>query len=137
MNLKQLLAEKRYGFYVMLAAAVLAIITAIVYAVGYKNDVGHLDWAAFALLLVGGIIAVASAFIRFDEWGTAILALFTLIALLLFVKIIYLYVTVVMVGIDATGAAPEFVSTTVFLALTFVTSIVAVFLPKNKTKEVE
>lgn len=135
MNLKQRLAEKSFGFYVTVGVAVLAIITAIVYAACYSNTPRFLSWPAFALLIAGAVIALGLAFLRLDEFGTAILALFSLIALLLFVKVIYNYVIVVIVGIDLNSFEPAFLASTVLFALTFVASVVNIFLPQNKPKE--
>lgn len=137
MNLKQRLEEKSYGFYVTLAVAVLAIITAIVYAVGYANTPRFLSWPAFFLLIAGAIIALVFACLRLDECGTAILALFSLIGLLLFIHIIYNYVVVVMIGIDINNFDPEFLASAILFALTFVASVVNLFLPQNKPKEVK
>lgn len=135
MNLKQRFAEKSFGFYVTLAAVVLAIITAIVYAVGYSNTPRFLSWPAFILLIAGAVVTLALAFFNLDEFGTGVMALCSLIALLLFAQIIYNYVVVVMVGIDLANFDPEFLASTILFALTFVVSVVCVFLPQNKPKK--
>ena len=134
MTINKRLTGKRYGFYVMMASALLAIVAAAVYAGEYGKNARFMDWAAFALLLVGAIVAVALAFINWDEIGMAVLALFSLISLLLYVDIIHGYVMVVAVGIDLDSFSSEFLASTVMLALNFVVSFVAIFLPKNKNK---
>ncbi len=135
MDLKQRLAEKRFGFYVTLAVAVLSLVTAIVYAVGYSNNARFMSWPAFILLIVGAVAALVFAFLDLDDFGTAILALFSLIGLLLFIHIIYNYVVVVMIGIDLSSFSGAFIASAVMFVLTFAASFVNLFLPQKKNKE--
>lgn len=135
MKIKQTLAEKCPGFYVMLAAAILAIVTAIAYAVSYSTLTQYLSWSAVVLLIGGAIVAVVLAFTNLDELGTGILALCSLIAMLMYVKLIYYYVSVVIVGIDVQSFDMAFITSAVLFVLTFVVSVVAIFVPKTKEQE--
>ena len=131
-GIKGFLSNKRYGFYVTLALIVLSVVTAIVYAVSYGKYVSMMSWTAFVLLLVGAVGAVALIALKQTKWAYAPLAICAFIALLLFIKHIYNYVAVVVVGIDLSGISGQFLACTVFFALTFLASVVNVFLAQEK-----
>ena len=53
----EVLKGKGKGFYVMLAAIVMALVTAIAYAIIY-SPTRYMSWEAFAFLLVGAALAI-------------------------------------------------------------------------------
>lgn len=134
-SMKEYLAKKKFGFYVTLGVALIAIITALVYFFGYENEPRFLSMTSVWLLVGGAIGAIALSILNLDELGAAVIAVCSLIALMLYIYIIYNYVVVVLVGIDLSSFSVEFISSTVLFATTFVASVVAVFLPKKKAKE--
>ncbi|MBR7186040.1 MAG: hypothetical protein IKD43_00860 [Clostridia bacterium] len=133
--MKGFLAKKNFGFYVTLGVALLAIVTALVYYLNYANLQRFLSWPAVWVLVGGAVGALLLSIVHLDELGTALLAVCSLVALLLFIKIIYNYVVVVLVGIDLNTFDAAFLSSTVLLVLTFIGSLVNVFLPQKKAQE--
>ena len=131
-GIKSFFDRKRYGFYVTLALVVLSVITAIVYAVSYGKYVSMMSWQAFVLLLVGAAGAIALILLRQGKWAFAPLAICAFIALLLFIKHIYSYVAVVMVGIDLSGISGQFLACAILFSLTFIVALVNVFLAQEK-----
>lgn len=131
-SIKRFLNSKRYGFYVTSALIALSVVTAIVYAVSYGKYASMMSWSAFVFLLVGAAGAVALIVLKRAKWAYAPPAIGAFIALLLFIKHIYNYVAVVVVGIDLSGISGQFLVCTVFFALTFLVSVVNIFLAQEK-----
>ena len=131
--------KNRTGMIATLSMAALSAATAVVYAVCYGNQERYMSWPAFRpafiLLLVGAAFGVALTFVRRYELGAACMAVTAFSALMLFIKIIYMYVVVVYVGIDLKTLDPRFVITSVFFILCFIASLVTVFLPQVVNKE--
>ena len=111
MNHNQSHVGKKFGFYVTIGIAFLAIVTAFVYYAGYGAIPRFMSWPAFYLLLAGAVVSVV------------------------LIKIIYNYVAVVMVGIDLANFDPEFLASTVMFVLTFLASVMCLFLPQRACSE--
>ncbi len=135
MNHNQSHVGKKFGFYVTIGIAFLAIVTAFVYYAGYGAIPRFMSWPAFYLLLAGAVVSVVLLFTPLNQFGPAVLALASLVSLLLFIKIIYNYVAVVMVGIDLANFDPEFLASTVMFVLTFLASVMCLFLPQRACSE--
>ena len=81
--------------YTIIAAitSVLAIVTAIVYVIGY-NDSKYMSWLAFAVLLVGAVLFFAAyCFSVTQKYAPMILWGFCLVALFAFISDVYMYLT--------------------------------------------
>lgn len=132
-RIKTFLSQKRYGFYVTICASVLAVITAIIYAANYHNYLAMMSWPAFVLLLVMALVSIALTFIKFTApWAPIPVAVGALAGLLLYIKAMYNYVTVVLVGIDLSGFSAQFIICSVFVILTFVVAVANIFFPQVK-----
>ena len=131
--MKKFLERKGIGFYATLCLAVLSVITAIVYAASYANYVGFMSWPAFGLLIGGAVCALALHCIRKGQWAPWVIAAAVFIALLMYIKCMYSYVVVVMVGIDLNSFSPQFILCSVLFAVSLVLSIVNIY-HKNKAK---
>jgi hypothetical protein len=125
------LVNKSYGFYITLALIILSIISAIVYAIMY-NGSRYMSWLAVGFMLGGAVISIILAFTKAAKWSCVTMALADFIALLLYVYEIYFYVSIVMVGIQASTFNSQFkVSVAIFIAL-LVANVVNVFLKQVK-----
>ncbi|MBQ4382665.1 MAG: hypothetical protein II794_08020 [Oscillospiraceae bacterium] len=131
--MKDLFAGKKLGFYVTLALAVLAVITAFVY-LGMYNGTNYMSRQAFFLLLAGAVLAVVLAFLGQGKFSPAVLFGAAVLALMFFVYYIYFFVSSVLTGIQYTVFPVEFVTCVVLFGLLLVGSIVNVFLPQVEEK---
>ncbi len=134
MNVREYFAEKKYGFYVLLSSMLLSLITMIVYAASY-GQTRYMSWAAFAILLVGIVLAAVLIVFRLYRFAPAVMLVTTLISLLLFIYYIYFFISSVLTGIQFSGFPPEFWASVIFFALSLVVSIVSVFTPLVDKKE--
>ena len=134
MNVKEYFADKKYGFYVLLSSMLLSLITMIVYAASFGRT-RYMSWAAFAVLLVGIVLAAVLIVFKFQRFAPALMFVVTLVALMLFIYYIYFFVSSVMTGIQFSGFPPEFFATVIFFALSLVTSIVSIFTPLTDKKD--
>ena len=130
-KIKDFFKAKGYGFYATVFVSLLSLVAAIVYAATYQNTSRFMSWAAFAVILIGVVLALLLSVTRFGEFAPAVLAAADFAALMLFIKIIYNYVAVVMVGIDLTSFEPRFIACTVLFALCVVMSIACIFAIKT------
>ena len=115
----------------------LSVIAAIVYAVNYHSYNNFMSWASFWMFFVGIAVAALLFVLRQDVWAPVGLFAGNLLGLLIYVRHIYSYVQVVVAGVDISTFSSNFIFSTVFIAISFVVSIVACFLPQVKaTQEV-
>lgn len=128
--MKGILANKRSGFYVTVALAILSIATAAFYATSFGKYVA-MSWPAFANLIIGAVAAVALAFMGKGKWGPWIQFATIFNAILLFITTQYTYVAVVLVGIDLTTFSPQFVTSVVLLIVNLVVAIVNIYLKQE------
>ena len=130
--MKKLLENKAYGYYVTLALSVLSVVVAVVYAVLYSGS-RYMSLPAVILPIVGAVAAVALGFVRGGgKWANAVLALCDFVALLFYVYGIYFYVSVVLVGIQASSFNSQFVICTVLFVGLLIANLVNVFLKQEK-----
>ena len=130
--MKKLLENKAYGYYVTLALSVLSVVVAVVYAVLYSGS-RYMSLPAVILPIVGAVAAVALGFVRGGgKWANAVLALCDFVALLFYIYGIYFYVSVVLVGIQASSFNSQFVICTVLFVGLLIANLVNVFLKQEK-----
>ena len=110
-----LLKDKGCGFYFTLVLIAASLITAVVYA-GLYNGSRYMSWPA-------------------AKWSCAVLALADFAGLLLYVYGIYFYVSIVMVGIQASTFNWQFKLCTVMFVALLIANIVNVFLKQTKEEE--
>lgn len=134
MKNKELLKDKSFGFYVTLALAAISVIGALVYAVLY-NGSEYFSMPAMLAFVGGAVAALAVAFTKHAKWACAVLALADFIGLLLYVYGIYFYVSVVMVGIQASTFSWQFILCTAMFVGLLVANVVNVFLKQVKEEE--
>ena len=130
--MKEFLERKGIGFYATLCLAVLSVITAVVYAASYANYVGFMSWPAFALLIGGAVCAVLLHCIRKGKWSPWVSGATILVSLLLYIKCLYSYVVVVLVGIDLNSFSPQFIRCSVLFVACHLLGIVIIYLRQEK-----
>ncbi len=130
--MKKLLGNKSYGYYITLALSVLSVVTAVVYLVMY-NGSRYMSAPAAVLPIVGAVAAVGLGFVRGGgKAANAVLALCDFVALLFYIYGIYFYVSVVMVGIQASSFNSQFVICTVLFVVLLIANLINVFLKQEK-----
>ena len=121
-------------FYVTLIAMIVAVATAAVYAVCYSAT-RYMSWAAFAILLVGVVLALALLALKMVDITPWLLLGTGVVGTMFFVYYIYFFISSVAVGIQFSGFPPEFFAVVILFALTVLTAAVAIFVPQSKVKE--
>lgn len=129
-----LLKDKGCGFYFTLVLIAASLITAAVYA-GLYNGSRYMSWPAVGIMLAGTAAALILAFTKLAKWSCAVLALADFAGLLLYVYGIYFYVSIVMVGIQASTFNWQFKLCTVMFVALLIANIVNVFLKQTKEEE--
>lgn len=129
--MKDLLANKKYGFFVTLALMLLSVVTMIVYASIYGGT-RFMSWAGFWVVLAGVVVAAALILVKQERWVPALLLVTNFIGFLLYVYYIYFHVSVILVGIQSAGFPPEFFVNVVFFVVTLAVSVANIYLPQNK-----
>lgn len=125
-KIKDFFHSKSYGFYVTLLAVVLSLVTLIVYTSSFGGS-RYMSWAAFVIMIIGMVAGLAMPIFRLDKWVPAVLLVTNFVSFLLFVYYVYFYVSVVLVGIQATSFSSGFIASVVFFALTIVACVADVF----------
>ena len=129
---KKLLENKSYGYYVTLALSVLSVVIAVVYAVMY-NGSRYMSMPAAILPIVGAVAAVGLGFVPGGaKAANAVLALCDFVALLFYIYGIYFYVSIVLVGIQASSFNSQFVTCTGAFVALLIANLVNVFLKQVK-----
>ena len=130
--MKKLFENKAYGYYITLLLSVLSVVTAFVYLAMY-NGSRYMSMPAAILPIVGGVAAVLLGFVRGGgKCANAILALCDYAALLFYIYGIYFYVSVVLVGIQASSFNSQFVTCTILFVGLLVANLINVFLKQEK-----
>ena len=130
--MKKLLENKSYGYWITLALSVLSVVTAVVYMVMY-NGSRYMSMPAAILPIVGAVAAVGLGFVRGGgKCANAVLALCDFVALLFYIYGIYFYVSVVLVGIQASSFNSQFVICTALFAVLLIANLINVFLKQEK-----
>lgn len=130
--MKVFLKNKGIGFYTTVCFAVLAIVTAVLYSGFYANYVGQMSWQAFWLLICGAVVSVVLHLLHFGNISPWVLAGGVFGAVLMFIRAMYSYIAVVMVGIDLNSFSPQFMTCSVLLGICLAGSIVNVYLIQEK-----
>lgn len=129
--MKTFLANKGYGFFMSIFVFLFSLITALVYAVSYSGS-SDLSQPVYLAILLGAVVAFMLALAKRYNWVPVALALGNFAALLLFIKSIYFYVSVVLYGINGSAFSPAFLASTVCLSLAVVFSIADLFMRQVK-----
>ena len=129
--------KKSYSFLIMLLVMILTGVTAYVYAMSYNKLEVYMSWTAVIAMAAGIVAALVFSIIGWDELAAGLLAVGNLIGWLMFIQAIYGYVVVVLVGIDLNSFDQKFIVCATLFVVSFIASIVTVFLPKKKIVEIE
>lgn len=127
---------KAGGFYVGLAAAILSVISAILYgitfsAIQYKEAV--FDKNICLLLIVGGIVGAVMFFIeKTADYAPVVLCAASGIAIMLFIHVIIWPVSDTIYGIEPFAHMNELILCAVLLLLSLITSEVSLYMKKRK-----
>lgn len=130
----RLLKDKSYGFYVTLGLIVASLAVSLIYMALY-NGSRYMSWSAVGIMLAGAAIALVLAFTKLAKWSCVVLALADFAGLLLYVYGIYFYVSIVMVGIQASTFNWQFQLCTVMFIVLLVANVVNVFLKQTKEED--
>ena len=130
----EVLKGKGKGFFVMLAAIVMALVTAIAYAIIY-SPTRYMSWEAFAFLLVGAALAIILFVIKKPAFAPTVLFVTGVIGTMFYAYHIYFFISSVAVGIQFSGFPFSFYLNIVFYVLTIALSIAAIFLPQTKEEK--
>lgn len=133
MNLHSFIEGKKPGFWVTVGLIVLSIVTAITYVACFTNT-DEMNYFAFAFLLIGAVAGIGLIAFKKYTLATYVVAGCVFVALLFYIYAVYYYVSVVLVGIDEDHFSTEFIICTILFAVTFIGSLVDVFL--GQTKEI-
>ena len=131
--MKGFFADKKAGFYVTLIAALISIVTLIVYVVGY-GQTRYMSWEAFWCILIGVAAAGASVGLGIYRFAPAVLFAANTLAVCFFIYHIYFFVSSVVYGIQFSAFPPEFILSVVMFLLSVVSSIVAIFMKQTDGK---
>ena len=92
----------------------------------------YMEWPAVVAMLVGAAVSLVLMFTKKAGWANAVIAVADFVAFLYYVHGIYFYVSIVMVGIQATGFNSQFRVCTAMFAVLQVLNLVNVFLKQVK-----
>lgn len=130
----KLLKDKSYGFYVTLGLIVASLAVSLIYMALYSGS-RYMSWSGAGIMLAGTAIALVLAFTKLAKWSCVVLALADFAGLLLYVYGIYFYVSIVMVGIQASTFNWQFKLCTAMFVVLLVANIVNVFLKQTKEED--
>lgn len=129
--MRDLFKNKNYGFYVTLAAAVLAIVTDIVYSVNYGQSM-YMSWVGFVMLLIGVVGTIVLVLLKQTRFAPTAMMFFAFIGTLFFIYYMYFFISSALTGIQYAGLPPQFLATAILFIITLVVSVAAVFMPQEK-----
>ena len=129
---------KTVGFAITVAAAALALVATFVYLGGYVGSI-YMSWWVFVLALLSALVAGALVtFKRTAPFAPLAAALFSFAALLVFIRVTYLYLSEVFyAGVSAEAFANidfAFVFSVVALLISAVLGNVGIYLLSAKSK---
>ena len=134
MDFKNDLKDKGARFYAVLVTMLLSLVAAIVYACIYGNT-RFMSWVGFGLMIAGAILAGVLVAFKLEKYAPTLLLVMNFVGFLFYVYYIYFHISVVMVGIQASGFPPEFFVNVVFLVLALASSVASIFMPLKKGSE--
>ena len=106
-TVKKFFKKKTVGFYLSAVAALLSLVTAIVYAAAY-NGSNYMSWAAFAMFVLAFVAFVAlSLFGVTYRFAPAVGGVLDLIAMCLYIGAVYMYLSEVFYGGITAAAMAE------------------------------
>lgn len=129
--MKTFLADKSHGFFMSVFVFLFSLVTALVYGISYSGS-SDLSRPVYLVILVGAAAALILTSLRRYNWVPVALALGDFAALLLFIKAIYFYVSVVLYGINGSAFSPAFLASTACLILAVVLSVANIFMKQVK-----
>ena len=136
--IKDYFKSKSYGYYVAIGAAVLSIITVIVYATGFGAEFPDYYNSTPVWLPVVGVIAfIGLSLSKYTaKYAPAVMGVFVFAAMLLYADAVYMYVTEVFYsGVNDETLemlSSSFVASTVLYVLSAVACNVAIWLRQLK-----
>lgn len=125
------LEGKKPGFYVTLAAIVMSVMTAIIYALIYAST-RYMSWEAFGILMGGAVLAAALVVLKLERFAPVVLLATSVIGCMFYVYDIYFFISSVAVGIQFSGFPPEFFVNIVAFVATIALSVASVFMPLDE-----
>lgn len=128
----QILKRKGLGFYLTMCLVVLSVVTAIAYVNSYANYVGFMSWPAIWLLVGGAVAALALSFTGLNKFAPWVVMATVFTAALLYVKCLYSYVVVVLVGIDLNSFTPQFMLCSTLFVVSLLLSIINIYFKQEK-----
>lgn len=127
---------RRYGFYVTLFSSLLGIVAAVVYLFYYKDYATMMSYPAVITLIALSVLSIILSLPRVTaKWAAIPVAIGALLALLFYIRVMYNYVTVVMVSIDLAGFSPQFILCSVLFILTLVLTTANIFFSQVKEEQ--
>lgn len=134
-EIKSTMLSKRAGFFIALAAAVLSVAEAIVYASCYTNTDYYSVWGVLLPILGAVLFLLLSLFRVTTPYAPAVLFAFDLAAFAAYVNAVYMYLTEVFYGgltAEAFAAlSPAFVACTIMYLASFIIANVSVYIKQN------
>lgn len=130
-NVKKLFEQKSYGFYLTLVLIAASLVCGVIYTVLYGSSI-YMSWPTTICTISGAVLALALAFTPYAKWSCAVLALADFIGLLTYIYGIYFYISIVLVGIQASTFNFQFKFCTAAFVILLVLNIVNVFLKQTK-----
>lgn len=128
------LQGKKPGFYVTLAAIIMSVLTAIIYALIYAST-RYMSWEAFGILMGGAVLALALVLVKLERFAPVVLLATTVIGCMFYVYDIYFFISSVAVGIQFSGFPPEFFVNIVAFVGAIALAIASVFVPQGEENE--
>lgn len=134
-NTKTFFRNKSAGFYVTLVLIAASLITAAVYTALYGES-NYMSWPAVGFLVGGSVVSLVLCCTKFGAgMANAVLAFADFIAALFYIYGIYFYVSIVLVGIQASSFNDQFRTCTGLFAVLLLANLVNVFLKQVKEAE--
>ena len=135
-TVKKFFKKKTVGFYLSAVAALLSLVTAIVYAAAYGGT-QYMNWGAFVIMLFAFIgFAALSIFDITARFAPAFLCAFGLVSFALYVLATYMYLSEVFYnGVTAAAMAelnPAYVFCLVAIVIVIALSIAGIFMKQIK-----
>ncbi|MCD8223128.1 MAG: hypothetical protein LUD07_13270 [Clostridiales bacterium] len=126
--LSNIFSDKKIGFYLSGLAAILSLVTAIIYQLTYYNNADYSS-SVFAILLIAFPAALILTLLRLEAFVPAIVTLIIGIGALRFIYAMYLEMSVVLVGIDKSAFDPQFIVCSVLMILGFIMGEISIYTP--------
>ena len=135
-DLKKLIKGKAAGFYLAASAALLSVVVAVVYAIGYAQS-EYMSWTAFALALIAAIAFIGMSLFKITSpWASVALCAIDFISFLLYIHAVYMYLSEVFYGGVTLSAMvqlnPFFVVCSVIWLIAVIAGNVSIYIRQEK-----